>query len=77
MDGKHGVTRSMELELDAELQSKYGTTRHPEFFHWRRFAGSKRVQPSFCRISLIQRKSEYEITDDVESSSRGRDERHR
>ena len=27
------------------------------------------VQPSFCRISLIQRKSEYEITDDVESSS--------
>ena len=43
----------------------------------RRFGGTKRVQSSFCRISLIQRKSEYEIADDVESSSKEQNERQR
>ena len=28
IDGKHGETRSVELEPDEEFQSKYGKTRH-------------------------------------------------
>ena len=59
-----------------EIDGKHGGTRYTKFCHWRRFGDIRRIQSSFCRISLIHRKSEYEIASDVERSSRRQDGWH-
>ena len=66
----------MEFEADNEFSSKYRAACSQEFSHWNRFGGNRRMQYSFCRINLIQRKGEWESTSDTESSSREWDGRN-